>query len=72
MQLGWLGKDKEGGMAGGKAAKELQYMQSKQMLDGLGLHRYHQNVKNGLMTDATIMLWNDAALADCKIPPGPR
>ena len=59
-------------MAGGKAAKELQYMQSKQMLDGLGLHRYHQNVKNGLMTDATIMLWNDAALADCKIPPGPR
>jgi hypothetical protein len=48
------------------------FWKSKAMLDHLGLVKYHRNIKNGLMTDSTIMLWNDSSLQECRIPPGPR
>jgi hypothetical protein len=54
------------------SAKNAKYQSSKVMLENLGLSKYYSHLKNGLMTDDTIMLWTDASLADCKIPPGPR
>lgn len=38
----------------------------------LGLDKYANNLKKGKLTDSTIMLWNDSALAEAKIPAGPR
>ena len=42
------------------------------MLRVLGLNKYEGNLKKGLLTDNTIMLWNEAALTEARIPPGPR
>lgn len=55
-----------------RAEAEAKYMQSSYMLANLGLQKYHRNIKNGLLTDDTIMLWNESALTECRIPPGPR
>ncbi len=33
---------------------------------------YEKNLKRGQLTDNTIMLWNDSALQEVKIPAGPR
>jgi hypothetical protein len=76
MQLGWGKPEKPdpnipAGMTQ-KQWKDSQYQASLAMLTHLGLANYHQNVKRGLLTDNTIMLWNDSVLSECKIPPGPR
>jgi hypothetical protein len=71
VQLGFS-KSEESGKADVRAQKDAQFAASHQMLQHLGLGKYHNNVKNGLMTDDTIMLWTEQSLADCKIPPGPR
>lgn len=71
MQLGFTPGD-ETGKADQKAEKDAQYANSLGMLTYLGLQQYHNNVKKGLLTDDTIMLWTENALADVKIPPGPR
>ena len=55
-----------------RAEAEAKYVQSQYMLTNLGLQKYHRNIKNGLLTDDTIMLWNETALTECRIPPGPR
>lgn len=51
---------------------ETDYDRGKYMLTTLGLDKYSNNLKKGKLTDTTIMLWNDSALAEAKIPPGPR
>ncbi|KAL3141995.1 hypothetical protein ABBQ32_004638 [Trebouxia sp. C0010 RCD-2024] len=49
-----------------------QYERAHYMLDRLGLTNYQKNLKRALLTDNTIMLWNDGALQEARIPPGPR
>lgn len=51
---------------------DTEYAQGKYMLRVLGLHKYESNLKKGILTDNTIMLWNESALAEARIPPGPR
>jgi len=51
---------------------DVEYAQGKYMLKMLGLQKYENNLKKGSLTDNTIMLWNDSALSEARIPPGPR
>ncbi|KAI8475908.1 MAG: hypothetical protein J3K34DRAFT_17793 [Monoraphidium minutum] len=51
---------------------DTEYAQAKYMLRVLGLQKYENNLKKGLLTDNTIMLWNSESLAEARIPPGPR
>ncbi|GFR40939.1 hypothetical protein Agub_g1599 [Astrephomene gubernaculifera] len=51
---------------------DTEYDRGKFMLKNLGLAKYADNLKKGQLTDNTIMLWNDGALAECRIPAGPR
>lgn len=51
---------------------DVEYAQGKFMLRNLGLQKYENNLKKGSLTDNTIMLWNDSALSEARIPPGPR
>ncbi|KXZ56760.1 hypothetical protein GPECTOR_1g685 [Gonium pectorale] len=64
------------GLTVGQAFKpdfpDTEYDRGKFMLKTLGLTKYAENLKKGLLTDNTIMLWNDSALAEARIPPGPR
>ncbi|KDD76264.1 hypothetical protein H632_c292p0 [Helicosporidium sp. ATCC 50920] len=48
------------------------YVRVRSMLQNLGLQEYEQRLKRGLLDDRTMALWNDSALAEAKIPPGPR
>jgi len=48
------------------------YDRATYMLQTLGLTKYGDNLKKQLLTDNTIMLWNESALSDAKIPAGPR
>ena len=52
--------------------EDSEYAQGRYMLTMLGLQKYESNLKKGILTDATIMLWNEPALAEARIPPGPR
>ncbi|KAL6127327.1 hypothetical protein ACLB2K_075368 [Fragaria x ananassa] len=52
--------------------KDLYYSRTRSMLSNLGLDRYEENFKRGLLTDYTLPLLNDSALREVKIPPGPR
>ena len=75
MQLGWGVQKPDPNIPAGmtqKQWKDSQYQASLSMLTFLGLQNYHQNLKRGLLTDNTIMLWNDSVLQEIKIPPGPR
>lgn len=51
---------------------DVEYAQGKYMLQMLGLQKYENNLKKSLLTDPTIMLWNESALTEARIPPGPR
>eukprot|EP00210_Caulerpa_lentillifera_P002497 g2394.t1 len=51
---------------------EKEFEKSEFLLKSLGFSQYSKNLKKGLLTDDTIMLWNDSALNEVKIPPGPR
>lgn len=75
VQLGWGTQAPDPNIPTGmtqKQWKDSQYQASLSMLTTLGLQNYHQNLKRGLLTDNTIMLWNDSVLQEIKIPPGPR
>lgn len=48
------------------------YVKGTYMLKTLGLSKFDKNLKKGELTDDTIMLWNDRALQEARIPPGPR
>jgi hypothetical protein len=48
------------------------FERARYLLQTLGLQNYERNLKKALLTDPTIMLWNDSALRDARIPPGPR
>lgn len=50
---------------------DTEYDRGTYMLKNLGLQKYSDNLKKGLLTDGTIMLWNQNALQEAKIPPGP-
>lgn len=50
-----------GGGGGGKEA-DVQYVRVKAMLTSLGLQQFEKNVRKGQLTDATIGLWDTAAL----------
>jgi hypothetical protein len=58
---------------GGKgAAADAEYGRVRAMLASLGLPQYEKALKKAQLTDATIMLWDGAALAEARVPPGPR
>ncbi|CAD7704004.1 unnamed protein product [Ostreobium quekettii] len=52
--------------------QESDFERGRYMLTTLGLSKYSKNLKRGRLTDNTIMLWNDTALQEVRIPPGPR
>jgi len=52
--------------------EETEYDQGKYILRMLGLQKFENNLKKGQLTDNTIMLWNESALSEARIPPGPR
>lgn len=51
---------------------DVEYLRVKAMLRSLGLEQYERNVRKGLLTDATIGLWDTPSLQEVRIPPGPR
>eukprot|EP00884_Botryococcus_braunii_P014099 jgi/Botrbrau1/22690/Bobra.0132s0031.1 len=57
---------------GNQKSKVEEYARARYMLQTLGLQKYEKNLQKGLLTDPTIMLWNDSALQEVRIPPGPR
>lgn len=48
------------------------YSHAVGMLTTLGLEKYEKNFKRGLLTDDCLLLLNDNALQEVRIPPGPR
>jgi hypothetical protein len=56
----------------GDPQKDVEYARATHMLQALGLGKYDSNLKKAQLTDATVMLWNDSALQEARIPPGPR
>jgi len=64
---------KVGQMFSGKdAAQDHYYAHANNMLATLGLEKYEKNFRKGLLTDDTLLLLNDSALQEVRIPPGPR
>ena len=64
---------KVGQMFSGKdATQDYLYAHGTHMLTKLGLEKYEKNFRKGLLTDDTLMLLNDSALQEVRIPPGPR
>jgi len=63
---------KLGKVMGGPKKDAAEFVRAKHLLKTLGLSAYDRNVQKGLLTDNTIMLWNDRALQEVRIPPGPR
>ncbi|KAK9824548.1 hypothetical protein WJX72_011234 [[Myrmecia] bisecta] len=64
---------KLGKVMGGPPKKDAaEFARAKYMLKTLGLSNYERHIQKGLLTDNTIMLWNDRALQEVRIPPGPR
>mmetsp|Transcript_2357 Transcript_2357/g.3923 ORF Transcript_2357/g.3923 Transcript_2357/m.3923 type:complete len:260 (-) Transcript_2357:745-1524(-) len=51
---------------------DTEYERAKYMLQTLGLAKYADNLKKNLLTDQTIMLWNESALSEARVPAGPR
>ncbi|XP_042473002.1 chloroplastic import inner membrane translocase subunit HP30-2-like [Zingiber officinale] len=52
--------------------EDTHYSQTRGLLTSLGLQKYENNFKKGLLTDNTLPLLTDSALKDINIPPGPR
>lgn len=48
------------------------FMMAKTLLTNLGFPEYSKNIQKGRLDDRTMWLWNDVALRDVRIPPGPR
>ena len=60
------------GGSGDKAADAAAYARGAYMLRTLGLHKYEKAIRKAQLSDATLLLWTEAALADARVPPGPR
>lgn len=58
--------------SGKQAEEDTTYFATKQMLTALDLTKYEKNFKKGQLNDTTITLLTDSALAEVKIPAGPR
>lgn len=56
----------------GMKQEDPHYVRAKNLLKMLNLSQYERNIQKGMLADNTIMLWNDAALQEVRIPPGPR
>nr|QKY15295.1 mitochondrial inner membrane translocase 17 (tim17) [Polytomella parva] len=56
----------------GNSQPDTDYVKAKILLSSLGLAKYVSNIKKGLLDDKTIMLWNESALKEARIPAGPR
>jgi len=66
-----------GGNKGGKAGNVLfegpeAYARANYMLETLDLAKFEKNLKRAQLSDATLLLWTEASLAEAKVPPGPR
>ncbi|KAL4854531.1 Chloroplastic import inner membrane translocase subunit HP30-2 [Chlorella vulgaris] len=57
---------------GGPKVADTEYVRVKAMLNALNMGQFEKNVRKGQLTDATIGLWDTAALQEVKIPAGPR
>jgi hypothetical protein len=60
------------GGSGDKAADAAAYARGAYMLRTLGMAKYEKAIRKAQLTDSTLLLWTEAALADARIPPGPR
>lgn len=66
-----------GGNKGGKGGNLLfegpeAYARATYMLQTLDLAKFEKNIKRAQLSDATLLLWTEASLAEAKVPPGPR
>jgi hypothetical protein len=61
-----------GNMLTGPKVDDAEYLRTKYMLKQLSLDQYEKNFKGGQLDDKTLMLLNDSALQEIKVPPGPR
>ena len=67
-----------GGSKGGKGTGNLlfegpeAYARAAYMLQTLDLAKFEKNIKRAQLSDATLLLWTEASLAEAKVPPGPR
>lgn len=50
----------------------MEYERARILLTNLGFPEYCKNIMKGRLNDNTMWLWNDSALRDARIPPGPR
>lgn len=48
------------------------YARANYMLQTLDLAKFEKNIKRAQLSDATLLLWTEASLAEAKVPPGPR
>lgn len=62
------------GRKGGNALFEgpEAYARATYMLQTLDLAKFEKNIKRAQLSDATLLLWTEASLAEAKVPPGPR
>jgi len=60
------------GGSGDKAADAAAYARGAYMLRTLGYQKYEKAIRKAQLADSTLLLWTEAALADARVPPGPR
>lgn len=63
---------KLGNTFSGPKIEDTNYVRAKHLLETVGFTQYEKKLKKAQLTDKTIMLWNDTALTQAGIPPGPR
>lgn len=56
----------------GPKVEDSNYVKAKHVLTTTGFPQYEKQLKKAQLTDKTIMLWNESALTQAGIPPGPR
>lgn len=56
----------------GPKVEDTNYVKAKLVLQTTGFPQYEKRLKKAQLTDKTIMLWNESALTQAGIPPGPR
>mmetsp|Transcript_14439 Transcript_14439/g.27741 ORF Transcript_14439/g.27741 Transcript_14439/m.27741 type:complete len:266 (-) Transcript_14439:304-1101(-) len=54
------------------AVEDTSFRATNEMLTALGLDKYQKNFKKGQLTDQCLTLLTESALAEVKVPPGPR
>ena len=67
------GETREGNGAGNLLFEGPEaYARANYMLQTLDLAKFEKNIKRAQLSDATLLLWTEASLAEAKVPPGPR